>query len=491
MAVSYKLKKYSNIKEMKMKVLAIAVVLTAGCMNNACAQSGDSTFTLRKCIDQAIANNIAIKQNDLKQQAASINYNQAKYDRLPNVAGEINYGINNGRSIDPYTNGYSNQQLSSSNASLTASVPVFKGLQTQRAIEQTSLNYKAAQLENQQEKDNLTLSVILAYLQVLNNEDVLELTKKQTAVTQKQVERLTTLNNEGAIAPAILSDMQGQYATDQLAVVTAANTLQLSKLSLSQLMNIPYQKDMLLSREGLEMSVTVYPETAEQVYAIALQKLSLVKAADMRAEAASKTVQLSRASLYPSLSLFGQLSSNYSSAAKTASIINSVDVPSGDYVVVSGNNVPVITRQTNYNNQKITYFNQLNNNLSTFFGVSMRVPVFSSFQTRSKIALAKVDEKNTKYIADNTKIQLQQSIEQAYLNTTTAFGKYDLLNNQVKAFQESFRAAEIKFNLGAVNSVDYLIVKNNLDRSSINFTIARYEYLLRTKVLDFYQGNLK
>jgi len=476
---------------MKIKVWAVITILTTGFINRALAQNSDSAFTLRKCIDLAIANNISIKQNDLKQQVASINFNQARYDRLPNVAGDINYGINNGRSIDPYTNGYSNQQLSSSNASLTASVPVFRGLQTQRTIEQTSLSYKAAQLENQQEKDNLTLNVILAYLQVLNNEDVLDLTKKQTAVTQKQVERLTTLNNEGAIAPATLSDMQGQYATDQLSVVTAANTLQLSRLSLSQLMNIPYQKDMWLSREGLDMSVTAYPQTAEQVYAAALEKLSMVKAADMRAQAASKTVQVSRAALYPTLSLFGQLSSNYSSAAKNSAIINTVDVPSGDYVVVSGNNVPVITKQTNYNAQNIKYFSQLNNNLSTFFGVSMRVPIFSSFQTRSRIALAKVDEKNTKYIAENTKIQLQQSIEQAYLNTTAAFNRYDLLNNQVKAFQESFRASEIKFNLGAVNSVDYLIVKNNLDRSNINFTIARYEFLLRTKVLDFYQGNLK
>jgi outer membrane protein len=285
--------------------------------------------------------------------------------------------------------------------------------------------------------------------------------------------------------------MEGQYATDQLGVVNAVNALQLSKLSLAQLMNIPYNKDMQLNREGLDMSVTQYAETPEQIYATALQKLSMVKAADTRVQAASKSIQLARSALYPSLSAFGQLSTNYSSAAKNSTFINTVDVPTGDYVVIGGNNSPVITKQSNYNAQKINYFSQVNNNLGTFFGLSLNVPIFSSFQTRSKIALAKVDEKNTKYIAENTKIQLQQSIEQAYLNTTTAFSKYDLLNSQVKAFTESFRAAEIKFNLGAVNSVDYLIVKNNLDRSSINFTISRYEYLLRTKVLDFYQGNLK
>ncbi|WP_462276602.1 TolC family protein [Ferruginibacter sp.] len=475
---------------MKMKVLVAGIVLTA-ILNNRVFSQTITSYNLKSCIDMALANNIAAKQNQLKEDAAAINFNQAKYDRLPNVSAGINYGINNGRSIDPYTNGYINQQLSSSSANLTASVPVFKGLQTQRTIEQNSLNYQAAKQENQQEKDNLTLSVILAYLQVLNNEDVLDLTKKQAGVTQKQVERLTTMNTEGAIAPATLSDMQGQYAADQLGVVNAANALELSKLSLSQLMNIPYSKQMELSREGLDMSVQEYAGTADEIYNTALQKLSMVKAADLRMQAAGKAVQVAKSALYPTISLFGQLNSNYSSAARTSLATGVTDIATTDYVVVNGNNIPVITKQTNYNSQKIGYFSQLNNNLNTYFGVSMQVPIFSAFQTRSRIKLARIDEKNTKYVADNTKILLRQAVEQAHLNMLTSFDKYKLLDGQVTAFKESFRAAEIRFNLGAMNSVDYLVIKNNLDRANVNFTIARYEYLLRTKVLDFYQGNLK
>ncbi len=476
---------------MKTKALLMVLLLMGELFNNAHAQNNTAAYSLQTCIDAALANNIPVKENGLLVQTASINYNQAKYNKLPNVAAGINYGISNGRSIDPFTNGYINQQLSSSNANLTASIPVFKGFQTQRSIEQTSLNYQAAKLENQQEKDNLTLNVILAFLQVMNNEDVLDLTKKQASVTEKQVERLDVLNNEGAISPATFYDMKGQYATDQVSIVNAVNALELSKLALAQLMNVPYKKEMELSREGMDMTMTLYAATTEQIYSTALEKLAMVKAADLRVKAASKAIQVAKSDLYPTLSLFGQFTTNYSSATTNSIATGTADVATTDYVISGGTNLPVYTKQTNYNINKINYFSQVKNNISSFFGVSLQVPIFNAFQTRSKVALARVQEKNTAFIAENTKIQLQQAIEQAYLNMTTAFDKYKLLKEQVVAFDESFRAAEIRFDLGSINSVDYLVVKNNLDRANVNLTIARYEYLLRTKVLDFYQGSLK
>jgi outer membrane protein len=475
---------------MKTKVLVMGCIMTVVLFTNAHAQN-NSKLTLKSCLDIALANNIPVKQSDLQQQVAKVNYNQAKYDRLPNISANVNYGINSGRSIDPFTNSYSNQKLSSSNAGINASVPVFRGMQIQNNIKQTSLTYQATQMELQQEKDNLILNVILSFLQMMNVEDVLALTKKQIAVTEKQVERLDQLNKEGAIAPAVLYDMKGQYAADQLAVITASRSLEMSKLALAQFMNVPYNKDMQIDREGFDLTVTAYAGTADNIYATALQDLAMVKAADLRAKAANKAIRVAAADLYPTLSLFGQLGTNFSSAARKSTLINVTDVATTDYVVVNGNNSPVITKQSNYSSQKINLFNQYNNNLNTYFGISLQVPIFSAFQTRTNIKLARLEEKRNNYIAENTRIQLRQAIEQAWLNMATAWDKYKILGEQVTAFEESFRAAEIRFNLGALNSVEYLIVKNNLDRATINLTIARYEYLLRTKVLDFYQGKLK
>ena len=475
---------------MKTKVLVMVCIFTAILCTNLYAQN-NTKLTLQTCLDIALANNIPIKQNELQEEVAKVNYNQAKYNRLPNIAADLNYGINNGRSIDPFTNGYSNQKLSSSNAGISASVPVFKGFQTKNSIQQTSLSYQASLMELQQEKDNLTLNVILSFLQMMNDEDVLALTKKQIAVTEKQLERLEVLNKEGAIAPAVFYDMKGQYATDQLAVITAARSLEISKLSMAQYLNIPYSKDMQIDREGFDMTITLYEGTADNIYTTALQNLAMVKAADLRTKAAAKSIRIASANFYPTLSLFGQLGTNFSSAARKSTLINVTDVATSDYVVVNGNNNPVITKQSNYNSKKINFFNQYNTNLNTYLGISLQVPIFSSFQTKTNVKLARLEEKRNNYVAENTRIQLRQAIEQGFLNMTTAWDKYKISGEQVTAFEESFRGAEIRFNLGALNSVEYLIVKNNLDRATINLTIARYEYLLRTRVLDFYKGNLK
>lgn len=465
-------------------------ILTAISFTKSYAQN-NTKLTLKACLDIALSNNIPVKQNELQVQIAKANYNQSKYNRLPNIDANLNYGINNGRSIDPFTNGYSNQKLSSSSAGISASVPVFKGFQTKSTIQQMSLTYQAFSMELQQEKDNLTLNVILSFLQMMNDEDVLVLAKKQIAVTEKQVERLDIMNKEGAIAPAVLYDMKGQYAADQLAVLNAAKSLEISKLTLAQFMNIPYRKDMQIDREGFDITMKLYEGTAENIYTTALQKLAMVKAADLRTKAAAKSIRIAAAGFYPTLSLFGQLGTNYSSAARNSTAIGITDIATSDYVIVNGNNTPVITKQINYNTRKINYFSQFNNNLNTYCGVSLQVPIFSSFQTKTNVKLARLEEKRNNYTADNIKTQLRQAIEQAFVNMTTAWDKYKILQEQVASFEESFRGAEVRFNLGALNSVEYLIAKNNLDRASINLTIARYEYLLRTKVLDFYKGDLK
>ncbi len=475
----------------KLKFILIPGVIIFLLTTSVLAQDGASKLTLQNCLDIAMTNNIAVKQVGLVEQSAQLNLNQAKYNRLPNIAAGINYGINSGRSIDPFTNSYNNQQLSSSNANLTASVPVFRGFQTNNAIKQESFNFQAAKMELQQEKDNLTLNVILAFLQMMNDEDVLKQTREQMAVTQKQVERLTVLNNEGAIAPAALYDMKGQVAADQVSLVNAGRALEMSKLNLAQLMNVPYTKEMQIDRQGFQTTVKLYDATAANVYSKALQSLAMVQAADLRTKAATKAIKIATAGLYPTISLFGQLGTNYSSAARTLIPVSSMDVATSDYVVVGVNNYSVMTNQTKYNSQKISFTNQYNNNLSSQFGVSLSIPVFSSMQTRTNIKLAKLEEKRIGYIAENTRLQLKQSIEQAHLDMSTAFEKYNAINDQVAAYEESFRAVEIRFNLGAVNSVEYIIIKNNLDRANINLTVARYEYLLRTKVLDFYQGELK
>ena len=421
---------------------------------------------------------------------AEINYTQAKNNRLPSVEGGYNYGFNSGRSIDPFTNGYINQQLTSSNVNAQAALPVFGGFQLKNSIRQNEAAFATATMEWQQRKDELTLQVILAYLQILNNEDALALAKQQAAVTKQQVARLEIISKEGATQPANLSDLKGQYAGDELAIITAENSLESSIVSLTQLMNVNYDANLKVNRNGFSDEVKMYVETPDEIYAVSLQKLASVKASDNRVKSSDLAVKVAAGGFYPVVSLYGVLNTNYSSAAMLNKNVGFTEVPSSDYVTVNGSKLQVITRQNNYNNQKIKYGSQLNNNLSSAYGLSVRIPLFNSFKTRSNVSIAKNEAKNNRLIADNIKYQLRQAVEQAYINITATFKRYTVLQQQADAYGESFRISGIRFENGVINSPEYLIAKNNLDRTRATIITTRYEYLLRMKVLDFYMGKL-
>ena len=472
---------------MKRKFLVWTVLIF--CAASTYAQ--DTALTLQKSIEAALANNIPTKQSELLMQNAGINYKQAKYNRLPNIDGQFNYGQNSGRSIDPFTNGYINQQLSSSSANTQAGLPIFGGFQLKRLIKQNEFAFATATMEWQQRKDELILQVILAYLQILNNEDALKLALQQAEVTRLQVERLEIMAKEGAAPPGNLSDLKGQYAGDELAIVNAENNLESSRVTLTQLMYVPYRPNLTVDRTGFDSTIRLYDALPDEIYATALQQLASVKASDLRVQTSATAVKVASSNFYPTISLYGILNTNYSSAASMLKNTGVTEVPSGDYVVVNGANLPVITQQNKFANEKISYGSQFNNNLSTAYGVSLRIPIFNNLRNHSNVKLAKNEEKNSRLIAENIKFQLKQSIELAYINISTAYKRYTTLQHQAAAYAESFRIAAIRFENGAINSPEYLIAKNNLEQTNATLITTRYEYLLRTKVLDFYMGRLK
>lgn len=463
--------------------LLTAVTFAGGAM----AQEA-KTLTLQQCVQTAIANNLDTRQSDLQNQSAEANLKQAKASRFPNISGDINHGMNQGRSIDPFTNSYITQGVNFANYGLNASITLFNGGNINNTIKQNAYTYEATKMDLQQNKDNITLQVILAYLQVLSNEDLLQQNKNQLVLSGKQVERLEIMDKDGAVKPSELYDLKGQYANDELSIIASQNQLDASKLALVQLMNVPFEKDLKLERLDVETEVKLYDGNTQMIYDLASKQMGFVKATEFRKLSASKALLAAKGTLYPTIYLSGGLYTNYSSVASTATLISTASVPSGDYVDVSGNKVPVITTQNNYENSKIAYFNQFKNNYNTSVGIGIRVPIFNGLQARTRVTQAKITLKNADLVEETTKIQLRQNIEQAHFNMEASYSRYQKLTEQVASFKESFRIADIRFNAGAITSVDYLVAKNNLDRSNINYIIAKYEYIIRTKVLDYYQG---
>lgn len=421
-----------------------------------CAKA-QTHYGLQQCIDTALKKNIAVRQSGLLAESAQVNMKQARANLLPDLNLGLDHGLNTGRSIDPFTNQYVNQSVDYASYTANSGVVVFNGLNLLNSVKQYSTAYDASRMELQQAKDNLTLNVILDYLQVLNNEDLLRSAEAQKSVSQNQLERLTILDSQGAIKPSDLTDVKGQLMNDELTVLNMRNNLETSKLALAQLMNVPYDPAMTLDRINTDEFLTAYTLSSDAVYQTALQQFSLVKSVELRRRSSEYALKAAKGLMYPSVTLGGSMQTNYSSAAEN-------------------------------NNVKIPYNDQIKNNVFYGLNLGIRIPIFNSFRARNNVKLADIQVRNNELIEENTKVQLRQQIEQAHLNMTNAYDRYRTLLQQVEAYNTSFKAAEARLTAGVGTSVDYVIAKSNLDRASINLIAAKYDFVLRKKILDYYQN---
>ncbi len=132
----------------------------------------------------------------------------------------------------------------------------------------------------------------------------------------------------------------------------------------------------------------------------------------------------------------------------------------------------------------------MKNNRFQAFGLQLNIPILNYLSVRNNVKTAKLNYENAKVLSNASRNQLQQLVEQAWQNLRSAYGQYKGYLDQVHAYGESFRTAEIRFNAGVITSVDYVIAKNNYDRANTNLSAARYNYIFRTKILEYYQGRL-
>ena len=470
------------------KYIIFFLFLITGCAVQ--AQQNSNTLTLQQCLDIAIKNNLNVKQTGLTLDQDHIYFNQAKENLLPAITGNVARTLSQGRGINTVTNTYVNQSLTSDNYGLNASLVLFNGLALQNTIKQTSLAYQAGKMDFQQAKDQVTINIITNYLAVLDAGEILNLSKSQLTVAKQNLDRAAILDSAGNNkAKSDYSDLRGTYAGNMVAVVNSQNSLNAAKLSLFQLMNIPYNPDAELQPLNAEDLVGVYGVNADQVYQASLQQLSLVKAVELRRASAEKGVKVAQGQLLPTLALNGGITTNYSSVGSRSVFIDSTAVPVG-YINTPTGKQNVFTNEANYNNQHISYGDQFKNNYGTSVTLGLNIPIFTNHIKKNNVALAKINYLNAQYVEDNTKIVLKQSVEQAYYNMMAAYNRYQALREQVNAYTESYRIFKIRYDAGVLTSTDFIIAKNNLDGANLNLISARYDYFIYSKILDYYQGKL-
>lgn len=445
-------------------------------------------YTLQDCIDIAIENNLDLKIKELRAESSEVNFKESRNTIFPSLNMDYNLGVNNGRSIDPFTNSFVNQELTFSNAGLSLDATIFNGFRIKNEIKQSRFNMQASEMEIEEAKQNLTLEVTLLYIQILNTKDLLELSEARLITTSGQLKRLESHFNNGVGNPVSFTDMQGQYTRDQTAIIRNKNNLKSAVLNLVKLLSIDLNFESEFENVFEITKAEMYPISATDIYNDALENLATFKAKQLRIDAADSGIKIARSNYFPEVSLFGQLNTNYSSVAQLFTQNGTATVETGDFVSISGQEHMVMRNEAQFDGSKINYEDQFDNNLNSVVGIAVRVPLFNGFRAKNKLKIRKIEHEEAQVNLKQTMFVFKQSIQEAYNNMEASFERYQVLKNQVIAYEESFRVNEVRFNNGVSNILDYITSKNNMDISKLNLSQIKYEYLLRVKVLEYYRG---
>lgn len=478
---------------MKKRLLAFALGLSAFVHVQA-----QQRYNLQQSITIALENNLQLRQLMLQVQTNQNVFEQSKWQRYPTLNFNGSQGLQSGRNIDPFTNQFVEQTVNFSNFSINTGVNLFNGYQQKNIIKQNQLNVQATQKDVESNRNALILNVASAYITLLNNQEQLEFARRQAETTRLQLDRTDRLVKAGSLSQINLYDIQSQLANDELSIVNAQNNIELAKLTLKQYLNLPASEAFEIEPITLPApSSAPYNATLEQVYNAAIKYLPDLDAANLRIESAKTGIEIARGAKLPSITLGGGLSSSFSSAAPKQRFVGDggastvMEVPSATrYVSYGGFTVPVIERVTVPSGaiQDFGYFDQLNFNRNASLSLSLRMPIFNGYQVRYRIANAMIQQKNLEYQYQIIQNQIRQTVEQAYYSMVNAAKRYDATSRQIESLELSFKAAELRLNAGAINATEYNIAKSNLDRSRASLIQAKYEFLFRTKILDFYQS---
>ena len=443
-------------------------------------------YTLQKCIDIALQNNLSLSMSKNQKDISEASLWQSRASLLPSISAYANQGMSNGKSINPFTNTFINQEVNTGQYGINGSLNLFSGLSNFNNIQQNAYNYKAGTFDVEQSKIDNSIQVIFAYLQIISNQELLKQAQLQLEVTQIQVSRLNSLENNSAISPSILYDIKGQLANDKINLVNTKSALNTAKLNLAQLLNMNFTSNSKFQYIEIPSEIQSEAINSETIYAQAIKNYPSIKSAEYRKKSALKNLHSSYGLISPSLNLYANLGSNYSSAAFFQKRIGSEDIATDDYVTINGVSSNVISPQDKYQFDKISFKEQVNNNLNSYIGLNLQINIFNSLKSKTQIKIAQINYKQSQEQQKNTETRFKSEIEQITNDLLISKEKYEILKEQVTNYAESFRIGNSKFEKGALTILEFITAKSNYEKSKTTLIACQYDYILRKKVLDIY-----
>ncbi|MDN5200062.1 TolC family protein [Fulvivirgaceae bacterium BMA10] len=456
---------------------------------------GKKVWTLQECIEHSLKDNLSIQQSKLTVEENKAFLKQARGNMLPNLNAGGNYGYNWGRGIDPTENTFVNERITFSGFSASSNMTLFGGFQVRNGIKQSNLDLEASELDLKTSENRTILNVATFYLNVIFNQELLNNAKTQLESTNTQLSRTEKLVEAGSLPLSNLLDLKSQQASNEANVISSENALTLSLLNLKQLLQIPASDPFEIEIPNLDApSALLLSKSANQIYDYAEANQPEIQSANLKIESADYGAKIAKGGLYPSLSLSGSISTNYSDAAVEF-------VPDGTFSVepeqrlqgnLTGNpsaTIDLFSVSPNGNIQDVSASDQFDRNLSQRLTFNLQIPIFNRLQTSTAIQRANIAKQRAEVNAIQEKQTLRQTIEQAYNDALASAKSYEASLKQVEALEESFRMAQQQYDNGVINFVDFQIAQNNMFQAKSDLVRNKFDFIFKTKVLDFYQGN--
>ena len=475
-----------------MKKNLILICVSLFLYTNTFSQS--NVWTLEKCFSYAKENNIQLKQTQINTELSELDLSQSKSNRLPFLNGSFAERFNFGRSINPTTNSFESQTLPTTFIGLNAGVDVFRGFNLKNNIKRSELSLKDAKFQESIQENNLGLNIVSAYLEILRAKDQLNVLNEQLSITQQQKSRTDKLIKAGVLPKGDILNIESQIANEQLGIVNAENALSFAKLGLMQILEY-YEEEIDVVAPKMEVPSPKELENydVEKIYTLALKNLPEIKSAELQKDIAETDVELAKGQKYPTVSLAGGASSNYAGIKQPTFELMPVEFGS---VMVGDQMFPIVIEdQPVRTGEEVTPFGtQMNENFNYNIGLNISVPIFNRNQIKNSITRSEIALKNADYTQKIARNQLYQTIQQAYQLARAASKAYETNNKNIVALEQSLANIEKRYDLGLSTALEYATARNNLAVAKLNLNSAKYEYMFRLKILDFYAGkslNLK
>lgn len=425
--------------------------------------SQQKEWSLEECIKYAIDNNIQIKQQVLQTRYQENTLEQSKLNLLPTLNGQASHNYSFGRALDETTYEYTaNQNIQSNNFYAGGSMNLFNGLQNYNTIQKNKTQLLASELDLQNIKDNISLNIALAYLQILLNNELVSTTGNQLQITRQQIEKTKKMFEAGSVAKGNLLQIEAQAASEELQLITLQNQLDISYLTITQMLELKSTVGFNIITPEISIDTnTVIAGKVEEIFNQAQGIRPEIKSAELNLSASEYDLKIAKGGRSPRLSMNHSFNTRYSDIAVKFS-------------------APT---------EKYTFSEQLNDNINYGVGFSLNIPILNGWQVNKSISNSKINIENYRYTLESQKKTLYKNIQQAYADAVAALKKYSASMKAVTSMEESFRYTEQKFNQGMVTPVDYNAAKTQLLNAQSDMAQAKYEYVFKTKVLDFYKGS--